>query len=98
MQVVRHEVIMKIKPGFINRATEVNDILEAVRRLAHEIPDVIRVSIGRSGDGINAMLVIIVPDEDALERYNMHPSHEKMVRLSNEISEDFVVMDYIVSI
>lgn len=89
---------MKIKPDFIKRADEVNDTLETVRRFAREIPDVIKVSIGRSRDGINAMLVIIVPDEDALERYNMHPSHEKMVRLSNEISEDFVVMDYIVSI
>jgi hypothetical protein len=95
MRVVLREVIMKLKPSYIKRVTEVNQILGQVARHAHEIPDVLHVATARAGDGISAMLVITVSDEEALERYNEHPAREKMVELANEISEDFVIMDYV---
>lgn len=96
MRVIRHEVIMKIKPEFIGRAAEVNEALAQITRYGKEIPEVIDISTSRAAYGESAMLIVVVEDEAALDRYNEHPAHDKMVQLANEISEDFFVSDYMV--
>jgi hypothetical protein len=84
---IRHEVIIRVKPD-VNR-----DAIESVLREAYELladlPGVERVRYGVNNAAAyrHAMLVVELTDEQALHRFGRHPQHARAVRIINRLAE-----------
>jgi len=93
---IRHVVMMKFKAGVSEeKITEVQDGLGS---LPDSIPEIESYEFGRdmarSDRSHDFALVSIFADMDALQKYMMHPDHQKVVGMLKEICSDIRVVDY----
>lgn len=93
---IRHEVIIRIKPD-TNREI-IEGVLQEARDLLHEIPGVERVRYGVNNAPTyrHAMLVIELTDEPTFHRFTRHPQHARVVRLLNRLAESSCVGSFLV--
>ena len=93
---MRHEVILRIKPGVTREVIERS--LRDVHNLLVEISGVERVRYGvnKAPAYRHALVVVDIVDEEALHRLNRHPQHARAVRLLNRIAESTAVGSYVV--
>lgn len=72
--------------------------VKKLRALQGMIPDIISFNVGADilhlDRSFDTGLVAVYPDTDALERYNVHEEHIKVVLLGNEIAERVVSVDF----
>lgn len=91
---LRHEVILRIKPGFTRETIE-RTLRDAHDRII-EIPGVERVRYGvnKAPAYRHALVVIDLASEEALHRLVRHPLHARAVRLLNHMAESTAVGSY----
>lgn len=93
---IRHEVILRIKPG-ISRET-IDETLREVGVLLKAIPEVkgLRYGANNAPAYRHALLVVDLHDEEALQGFVRHPKHASAVRLVNRMAESTAVGSYLV--
>ena len=93
---IRHEVILRIKQGVRREMIQRN--LRDVYDLLITIPGVERVRFGvnKAASYCHAMIVVDLPDEEALMRFGRHPQHARAVNLVNRLAESTAVGSYLV--
>ena len=93
---IRHEVILRVKQGARREAVE--RALREVYDLLRTIPGVeqVRFGINAAPAYRHAMLVVDVPDEDALVRFGRHPQHARAVQMLTRLAESTAVGSYLV--
>ena len=92
---IRHEVVLRIKAEMRREVIERN-LVEACR-LLRDIPGVeqVRYGVNNAPAYRHAMLVIDLPDEEALERFGRHPQHVRAVRIVNRLAESTAIGSYL---
>ncbi|HEX6799509.1 MAG TPA: Dabb family protein [Ktedonobacterales bacterium] len=93
---IRHEVILRVKQGARREAVE--RALREVYDLLRTIPGVeqVRFGINAAPAYRHAMLVVDLPDEDALARFGRHPQHARAVQMLTRLAESTAVGSYLV--
>lgn len=93
---IRHEVILRVKQGARREAIE--RALRDVYELLRTIPGVeqVRFGINAAPAYRHAMLVVDLPDEDALVRFGRHPQHARAVQILTRLAESTAVGSYLV--
>lgn len=93
---IRHEVILRIKPG-VSREI-IDRSLRDVHDLLKDIPGVERVRYGANNAPSyrHALLVVDLADEEALHRMVRHPQHARAVRVCSRLAESTAVGSYAV--
>lgn len=93
---IRHDVILRIKPGVSREAIE--KTLRDVRDLLIEIPGVeqVRFGINNTPAYRHALIAVDLPDEEALHRFGRHPLHARSVRFLNRLADSTAVGSYVV--
>ena len=93
---IRHEVILRIKPE-VNREI-IDRTLHEVGVLLHDIPGVeaVRYGVNKSPTYRHAMLAVDLTDELALHRFGRHPQHARAVRMVSRMAESSAVGSYLV--
>jgi hypothetical protein len=96
-QMIRHEVILRIKPDV--RRESIDNTLREVYDLLREIPGVKQVRYGTNNarDYRHALIAVDLTDEDALNAMGRHPQHTRAVRLVNRLAESTAVGSYLTS-
>jgi hypothetical protein len=90
---VRHAVAWSMAEG---HQGELDAILDELRRLPEEIPEIAELSCGRllNDSQLDAALCVDVADLDALERYRAHPAHSPVLDRLRRTTSSIVVADY----
>ncbi|HKS71330.1 MAG TPA: Dabb family protein [Ktedonobacterales bacterium] len=93
---IRHEVILRVKQGARREAVE--RALREVYDLLRTIPGVeqVRFGINAAPAYRHAMLVVDLPDEDALVRFGRHPQHARAIQMLTRLAESTAVGSYLV--
>jgi hypothetical protein len=93
---IRHEVILRVKQG--TRREAIERALRDVYDLLRTIPGVeqVRYGINAAPAYRHAMLVVDLPDEDALVRFGRHPQHVRAVHVLTRMAESTAVGSYLV--
>jgi|SRR5579883_1173140 hypothetical protein len=94
---IRHEVILRIKPGV--RREAIDQALREVYDLLSGIPGVERVRYGTNNAPAyrHALIAVDLVDEDALNVMGRHPQHVRAVRLVNRLAESTAIGSYLAS-
>ena len=92
---MRHEVILRIKPGVTREVIE--RTLRDVHDLLVEIPGVERVRYGANNAPAyrHALVVVDLTDEEALHRLSHYPQHARAVRMLARMAESTAVGSYV---
>jgi hypothetical protein len=95
--VIRHEVIVRVKPHIPRE--RIQHVLGEVAGLLYEIRGVERVRFGvnQAEAYRHAMLVVDITDEAALHRFQRHPMHVRAVHLLSRLAEATTVGSYTTS-
>ncbi len=90
---VRHVVAWSMSPG---REAELDAILDEMRGLPAEIPDIEDLSCGRllNEAELDGALCVDVGSLDALARYRSHPAHRPVLERLRSAAASIVVADY----
>lgn len=93
---IRHEVILRVKPG-ISRES-IDETMRQVSTLLQGVPNVtqVRYGVNNAPSYRHAMVVVDLPDEEALQRFGRHPQHARAVRLVGRLAESTAVGSYLV--
>jgi hypothetical protein len=93
---IRHEVILRIKPEITREV--IDRTLGEVRELLMSISGVERVLYGVNNAPAyrHAMLVVEVSDEMVLHRFTRHPQHRRAVQQVSRMAESSAVGSYLV--
>lgn len=93
---IRHEVILRVKQGA--RRDAIAQALREVYDLLRTIPGVeqVRYGINSTPAYRHAMLVVDLPDEEALVRFGRHPQHARAVHVLTRLAESTAVGSYLV--
>ena len=74
------------------------DHIERLRALPEVIPNIVSFSVGRDilhlERSFDTGLVAVFPDRAALEDYTVHPQHQEVAALGNELAEKAVSVDF----
>ncbi|HEY7832886.1 MAG TPA: Dabb family protein [Ktedonobacterales bacterium] len=94
---IRHEVIIRVKPG-VSRE-RIDQALRQARDLAAAIPGIERVRTGANNapEYRHAMVVFELRDEMALHRMRRHPAHARAVRAMALLAESTAVGSYLIT-
>jgi Stress responsive A/B Barrel Domain len=95
--VIRHEVILRIKPELPMERIE-RTLRQACDCIA-EIPGVqcVRMGVNKTAAYRHAMVAVDLEDETALRRFQRHALHMRAVRLISRMAESTAVGSYLVS-
>ena len=89
-----HAVLIKLG----DPAADPDRLVAALRALPGQIPEIRTYQVGPdvsgAGNAYDVGLYSTFDDQDALERYRVHPAHQEVVALLAEISTDRVVVDW----
>ena len=93
---IRHEVIIRFKPAV--RRDTIDRMLHEVYDLLVSIPSVDRVRFGVNNAPAyrHALIVVDVPDEDALNRFARHPMHARAVQMVHRLADSTATGSYLV--
>jgi quinol monooxygenase YgiN len=93
---ITHIVCWKYKPDTTDEQRA--DHIAKLRALPGYIPDIESFSVGRDvlrlERSFDTGLVAVYRDMAALDAYNVHPEHQKVVALGREIAERVVSVDF----
>lgn len=93
---ITHIVCWKYKPETTDEQRA--DHIAKLRALPRFIPDIESFSVGldvlRLERSFDTGLVAVYRDMAALDAYNVHPEHQKVVALGKEIAERVVSVDF----
>ncbi|MGA5900208.1 Dabb family protein [Streptomyces venetus] len=93
---IRHIVLFKFKPGVSWDDPRTQEAERVAAKVGSEVPDLHEWSVGRNISGrpvaYDFAAIGLLDDEEALERYLVHPFHQEAIRLWREIS-DWVIAD-----
>jgi hypothetical protein len=91
-----HVVLFKFKPE--TTAAEIQQLAEGLGRLPHVIEDIREFRFGkdvlRSERSYDLGLVSSFDDLEALQRYQVHPEHQKVVAIVKAITSSVVAVDF----
>ena len=94
---VRHLVMFRLKDK-PERQENAQKLKEALEALEESIPEVKSIETGlninEKSTAYDLVLISDFDNEDALERYRLHPEHKKVLELISEINEDIAAIDY----
>ena len=92
-----HIVCWKYKPETTPEQRESHRA--KLRNLPNLVPDILSFSVGADilhlDRSFDTGLAATYADEAALEAYNVHPEHQKVVAIGREIAEKVVSVDFI---
>ena len=92
-----HIVCWKYKPETTPEQRE--EHIAKLRNLPNVIADILSFSVGADilhlERSFDTGLAATYADEAALEAYNVHPEHQKVVAIGREIAEKVVSVDFI---
>ena len=92
-----HIVCWKYKPETTEE--ERADHIAKLRALPGMIPNVESFNVGRDilhlERSFDTGLVAVYPDRAALDNYNEHPEHQKVVAIGRQIAERVVSVDFL---
>lgn len=93
---VKHVVLMKFKEDV--KEDQISQVTKGLGALPDIIPEIKSYEFGkdevRSDRSYDFCLVSAFEDYDSLKKYQVHPSHVKVVNLLKEICEDIRAVDY----
>jgi hypothetical protein len=94
---VEHLVLFKWKPETAPEA--IDAAAQGLKALKHRIPGIIDLTCGDNfsdrSQGYDFGLVVRFTNQEALDAYGPHPSHQEVVQaLILPIREDVIVIDY----
>ncbi|MFD1546312.1 Dabb family protein [Nonomuraea guangzhouensis] len=93
---IRHIVLFKLKPQFTWRDECVVRAERMAAEVGRQVGDLLEWRVGRNVSdrdiAYDFVVMGLVSDEEALQRYLVHPFHQQSVRQWREIS-DWVVAD-----
>jgi hypothetical protein len=96
MNMIRHIVLFKFKPGISWDDPRAQEAERVAAKVGSEVPDLHEWSVGRNIStrpiAYDFAAIGLLGDEEALERYLVHPFHQEAIRLWREIS-DWVIAD-----
>ncbi|MFW6019787.1 MAG: Dabb family protein [Bacteroidales bacterium] len=94
---IRHIVMFRLKDE-PEKHENIQKLKEAIEKLEEFIPEAksieVGVNINEKPSAYDLVLVSEFEDEDALERYRVHPEHQKVVEFIKEVNEDIAAVDY----
>ncbi|WP_214103848.1 Dabb family protein [Acrocarpospora catenulata] len=97
---IKHVVLFKLKPGVSWEDPIAQRAERMAARVGEEVGDLLTWQAARNisprAIAYDFLVVGTVADEDALDRYLVHPFHQQSVRLWREIS-DWVMVDVVES-
>jgi Stress responsive A/B Barrel Domain len=95
-KMIRHDIIVRVKPGVSREQIEL--ALRDIRELLTGIPGVERIRYGANDAPAyrHAMIAIELADEIALHRFSRHPQSARALRLVNRLAESTAVGSYAV--
>lgn len=96
---IKHIVMFKIKPEYGDKRAEAAETLKkALDQLPGKIDEIRDYEVGvnflESGNAWDLVLISSFDGTDDLERYRVHPEHQKVVELIKEYTSDRKVVDY----
>ncbi len=91
---LEHHVFIKV-----NDESKVEEAVKAIMAMEPEIPEILEISAGRNfsnrSQGFQLGLRVKLADRDALEGYQNHPVHLKLIEtVIAPLKVDAVAMDY----
>ncbi len=96
---IKHIVMFKLKDAS-DKVTQTAHLKSELEKLKSTIPEIIDYEVGinisTGSSAFDLVLISSFEDEAALERYRVHPVHQKVVEYINEITSDRRVVDYVV--
>ncbi|WP_406661365.1 Dabb family protein [Methanolobus sp. ZRKC3] len=99
---LKHIVMWKIRDGAegkdkVENIKKMKDMLESLKGKISEISEIeVGINVNSSDAAYDVVLYSVFEDEDALLTYQKHPEHVKVAEFVGPISEQRVVVDYIV--
>ncbi|WP_329499906.1 Dabb family protein [Kitasatospora herbaricolor] len=95
---IRHIVLFKLKPGVSWDDPRVEPAEGLAAKVGGEVPELHEWSVGRNIStrpvAYDFAAVGLLDDEEALERYLVHPFHQEAIKAWREIS-DWVIADVV---
>ena len=93
---LKHVVLMKFKPGAGEE--RIGELEKGLAGLPGAIAEVKSFEFGRdafhSARSYDLALVADFEDLEAMKRYQVHPSHQAVVKIVLEVTESVVVVDF----
>lgn len=94
---LRHIVMFRLKDS-TEKEKNIKKLKQAIENLEHLIPEAMAIEVGRNvntkASAYDLVLVSDFEDEEALNRYRVHPEHKKVLDLIKDINQDIAVVDY----
>jgi hypothetical protein len=96
--VIRHEVILRLRSD-VNREV-IDRTLSDIKGLLTSIPGVTQVRYGVNNAPAyrHALLVVIVENERALQRFSRHPLHTRAIRILSKLTQSYAIASLPVSV
>jgi len=93
---LKHVVFMKFKPGVTEE--EIGDLAGSLGELPGVVPEIKGFEFGRdlvrSERSYDFALVSAFADLDAMNRYQVHPEHRKVVAKVLQLSQSVLAVDF----
>ncbi|MBP8645003.1 MAG: Dabb family protein [Syntrophobacteraceae bacterium] len=93
---LRHVVFIKFKSGVTE--AEIRELEKSLGGLPGTVPEIKSFEFGRdvvrSERSYDFALVSSFQDLDAMKRYQVHPAHQKVVQLLQQLSESILAVDF----
>ncbi len=95
---IRHEVILRLRSD-VNREV-IDRTLSDIKNLLTSIPGVTQVLYGVNNAPAyrHALLVVMVENERALQRFSRHPLHTRAIRILSKLTQSYAIASLPVSI
>ena len=95
---IRHEVILRLRSD-VNREV-IDRTLFDIKNLLISIPGVTQVRYGVNNAPAyrHALLVVMVENERALQRFSRHPLHTRAIRILSKLTQSYAIASLPVSV
>jgi hypothetical protein len=96
MCAIRHELVIRFRDGSTD--VEIDRIIYLVKRMALKLPEVREIAFNRNHAAgySQAIMMVTLDDEVALERFTAHPVYDSILRFVAPMIEDISADDYVV--
>ena len=94
---IRHVVLFKFKQGIGEEV--IVDLEKSIAALPPVIPEILSYEFGRdvvrSERSYDLALVSTFKDLDSLQRYQIHPDHQVVLKKVNDLCESVLAVDFV---
>lgn len=98
----KHIVMWPFMDGVLGQSSQAHAIWmkQHLEALMDEVPEIKQIEVGvntsKSPMAYDAELTLVVDDAEALQRYRLHPEHQKISQHCHEVRSSRTVVDYII--